>query len=243
VKDLRTVLRSALGNAVTEEVVSRNVAVPVKLPTTRRNKRQAWTVEEARRFLESAQADGDPLYAAYVLVLVLGLRKGEVLGLCWDDVDLEGGELTINRQLQRVRRELLHRETKTAASSARLPLPDICETALRLRLKEQEADRAAADDAWQGTGFVLTSRYGTPIDPRNCNRSFDLRCAKAGVPKITVHDARRTCGSLLAALDVHPRVAMEILRHTEFSITMEIYTEVSSRDTQAALKRLGESLA
>lgn len=63
------------------------------------------------------------------------------------------------------------------------------------------------------------------------------------MPKISVHDGRRTCGSLLADLDVHPRVAMRILRHTQFAVTMEIYTEVSSEATRAGLKKLSESLA
>ena len=88
-----------------------------------------WSSEDARRFLESARADGDAMYAAYVLVLVLGLRKGEVLGLRWDVVDFEVGELIIDHQLQRVRRELLYRETKTEASDASLPLPEIVATA------------------------------------------------------------------------------------------------------------------
>lgn len=74
------------------------------------------------------------------------------------------------------------------------------------------------------------------------NRVFTARCERAGVRRITVHDARRTCASLLADLDVHPRVAMEILRHADFSVTMEIYTKISSKQTQEALKRLGESL-
>lgn len=68
------------------------------------------------------------------------------------------------------------------------------------------------------------------------------RCAKAGVRKITVHDGRRSCGTLLADLDVHPRVAMQILRHADFDLTMEIYTLASSAATRDALKRLGESL-
>jgi integrase len=76
----------------------------------------AWTSEEARRFLESAHSDSDPLYAAYVLVLVLGLRKGEVLGLAWEAVNFEQGTLVPDHQLQRVRRSLLYRETKTEAS-------------------------------------------------------------------------------------------------------------------------------
>jgi len=137
------VLRSALSHAMSEELISRNVAAMVKTPTSRSRKAQAWSSEEARRFLESARHEGDPLYALYVLVLVLGLRKGEVLGLRWDDVDFDSAELTIELQLQRVRRQLLHRETKTEASDATLPLPAICIAALRLRHAAQGKGRDA----------------------------------------------------------------------------------------------------
>src|SRR6266516_2379408 len=90
------------------------------------------------------------------------------------------------------------------------------------------------------TDLVFTTRTGHAIEPRSINRRFDARCAKAGVRRIRVHDTRRTCGSLLAALDVHPRVAMQILRHAQISITMEIYTEVPDKATRAALKRLSD---
>jgi integrase len=242
ISDIRGALRAALSHAVSEDQVQRNVAVSVKLPPVRRRRGKAWSSEEARRFLEAARRDDDPLYAAYVLVLVLGLRRGEVLGLTWDDVDLDAGELTIGRQLQRVGRQLLHRTTKTEHSDATLPLPSICTAALRQRQVENDAARSAAGPAWQGGRFVFTTRYGTPIEPRNFLRSFTTRCRHAGVREITVHDARRTCGSLLADLDVHPRVAMQILRHAQFAITMEIYTQVSSAATREALKKLGESL-
>jgi integrase len=214
----------------------------VKLPPARVRKRKAWTSEEARRFLESARRDGDPLYAAYVLVLVLGLRKGELLGLTWDDIDPEAGELTIGRQLQRVGRELLHRDTKTESSEATLPLPELCVSALRHHRSATADAREEAARFWRGGALVFATRFGSPIEPRNFNRYWDRRCEAAGVRRITVHDARRTCGSILADLDVHPRVAMQILRHAQFSITMEVYTQVSSRATRDALKRLGEEL-
>ncbi len=242
VKDLRTVLRSALSQAKTEELISRNVAALVKLPASRRRKGKAWTSEEARCFLESARSDRDPLYAAYVLILVLGLRKGEALGLAWEEVDLDAGELTVGWQLQRVGRQLLRRETKTESSDATLPLPDICVTSLRLRRAEEDEAKAAAGPAWQGSKLVFTTRYGTPVEPRNFNRSWDARIMKAGIRKITVHDGRRTCATLLVDLDVHPRQVMQILRHAEFSVTMEIYAQSSSKATRDALKRLGESL-
>jgi integrase len=94
--------------------------------------------------------------------------------------------------------------------------------------------------AWHESDPVFTTRYGTPIEPRNFQRSWQTRCDRAGVRPITVHDARRTCATLLADLDVHPRVAMQILRHARFSVH---HGNLSSEATRDALKRLGESLA
>ncbi|MFE9398730.1 tyrosine recombinase XerC [Streptomyces flavidovirens] len=242
VQDARAVLRSALTNAMAEERISKNVAGLVKVRSARKVKRRPWSVEEARQFLESARAAHDPLYPAYVLILVLGFRRGEVLGLTWENVNLDAGEITVELQLQRIGRRLVHEETKTEASTAVLPLPQICVTALQLRQKEQAAAKQAAGELWTASDFVFTTRYGTPIEPRNFNRSFADRSARAAVRKIRLHDTRHTCGSLLAALDVHPRVAMQILRHSKIAVTMEIYTHVPSEATRKALRRLGKHL-
>jgi hypothetical protein len=162
-----------------------------------------------------------------------------VLGLTWSDVNLDTGELHIRHRLQRVRRRLLHTDTaKTEASEAVLPLPDICLTALRLRQKEQQAAKERAGDLWTDSDMVFTTRYGTPVEPRNFTREFDRRCERAGVRRIRVHDTRHTCASLLAALDVHSRIAMQILRHSEIAVMMEVYTHVPSADTRRALHKL-----
>ncbi|HEY2984616.1 MAG TPA: site-specific integrase, partial [Jatrophihabitantaceae bacterium] len=244
VANVRDCLRAALSHACdVDQLISRNPAALVKLPRVRRRRGRAWTSDEARAFLESARVDDDPLYAAFVLILVLGLRRGEVLGLMWDDIELDRAELRVSRQLQRVRGTLYLRDTKTETSEATLPLPDICTTALQLRESVQTTAATLAGPAWQDFKLIFTTRYGTPIEPRNFNRYFHARCEKAAVRRIRVHDARHTCATLLADLDVHPRVAMQILRHAQIAVTMEIYTEASSPATRAALKRLGDSLA
>ena len=248
VQAARNILRTVLNQAKdSDELVSRNVAAMVKVPSPprRRRKGSAWSVEEASRFLASAREDSDALYAAYVLVLVNGLRKGEVLGLVWPGIDEDEAELDISWQLQRIGRQLIHKKrVKTEDSDAddTVPLPDICAAALKLRHDEQEAVRHRSGDRWQPSDLVFTTKWGTPIEPRNFNRSFEARCTKAGVPRIRVHDTRHTCASILAALDVHPRVAMRILRHAQISMTMEVYTEVPDKITRAALKKLGDSL-
>jgi integrase len=241
----RNALRAALNQAQTEEILSRNVASLAKLPTARKRTRKSstWTVEEARRFLEYARENDDPLYAAWVLILVMGMRKGEVFGLRWADVDFDTEEVSIAWQLQRVGARLIHKErTKTDGSTDVLPLPSLVTAALRIRDIQQAQARRAQGDDWHKSDLVFTTRTGRPIEPRNVNRAFEARCAAAGVKVIRVHDTRHTCGKLLAALDVHPRVAMQILRHSRISMTMEIYTEVPSEDTRAALKRLGDHL-
>jgi integrase len=230
--------------AMEEQIITRNPAAVIRLSSRneRTRKRRSWTVDEAREYVESARHDDDVLYAAYVLVLVLGLRKGELLGLTWDLIDLDRTELYISEQVQCVSGQLVRRRTKTEASEAPLPLPDLCVAALRLREQQQDADRERAGDAWIDTGLVFTTRHGTPIEPRNFSRSFDRRVEKAHVSKITVHGTRETCGSLLATLDVHPRVAMQILRHSRIAVTMEIYTQIPSASTRDGLKRLGQWL-
>ncbi|MFI9594315.1 tyrosine recombinase XerC [Nonomuraea sp. NPDC052265] len=102
--------------------------------------------------------------------------------------------------------------------------------------------REKASDKWKDSDLVFTTRYGTPIEPGNLNRAFEAHCKNAGVPRIRFHDTRHTCASLLAALDVHPRVAMRILRHSQISVTMNVYTQIPSPETRKALKRLGARL-
>lgn len=244
----RNTLRAALNHAMREELISRNVAELTKLPRARKKgrRRNSWTAEEARKFLESSLSDDDPLYPLWVLILVLGLRKGEALGLIEEAVHEDTAEVDLAWQLQRVGgHPLTHKEQlKSNGSTDTLPLPPICLNALRIARKNRENARR---DDWpkkcicgEAHQLVLVTRNGRPIEPRNINRAFDIRCARAGVKRITVHDTRRTCGTLLAALGVHITVAMAILRHSKIALTAEVYTQVTDEATRDALQRLGD---
>jgi len=145
-------------------------------------------------------------------------------------------------QLQRVGGELLHRETKTEASDATLPLPGISVTALRSRAQGQAEARTAAGSTGSRPAWYSQLRVAHLLSRVTSTGRFDTRCSKAGVPRITVHDMRHTCATLLAALDAHARVAMRILRHAQIDVTMNVYTEVSDAKTLQALKRLGKQL-
>jgi integrase len=243
IKGARDTLRAVLNHAIREdELISRNVAASVRMTTPRSRKVRAWSVAEACRFLQAARICHDPLYAAYVLMLVLGLRRGEALGLLWADVNMNSGEIDVTWQLQRAGGQLHHRQVKTPQSEAPLPMPAVCMTALMNQAQSQLIWKEEAHVLWHYTGLVITTTHGTPYEPRNFNRHFAVACRNADVRYINPHGMRHTCGSLLAALDVHPRVAMRILRHSKIAITMEIYTEVPDDRTREALRRLGEQL-
>ena len=188
-----------------------------------------------------------PCRPAEVAARVLGMAFGLALAVRPAGLAETPGSTARRRQVQRVGRQLIHKQhLKTDGSTDVLPLPDICLAALRLQRQAQERMRSRLEQAggtWPADGLVFTTRTGRPIEPRAVGRRFDLRCAKAGVRRIRVHDTRRTCGSLLAAFDVHPRVAMRILRHSKIAITMELYTMVPDEAALAALTRLSDTLS
>ena len=179
-----------------------------------------------------------PCRPAEVAARVLGLAFGLALAVRPAGLAETPGSTARRRQVQRVGRQLIHKQhLKTDGSTDVLPLPDICLAALRLQRQAQ------AGGTWPADGLVFTTRTGRPIEPRAVGRRFDLRCTKAGVRRIRVHDTRRTCGSLPPAFDVHPRVAMRILRHSKIAITMELYTMVPDEAALAALTRLSDTLS
>ena len=150
-------------------------------------------------------------------------------------VDLDGAQLYVGEQVAR-RRSALRAGAQDGNLEGTVAAPGFVHGGAEVRRQQQEADRDEAGEAWSDTGLVFTTHYGTPFEPRNFNRSFDRRIRKCR-SKITVHGARKTCGSLLAALDVHPRVAMQILWHSKIAVTMEIYTEIPSAATREALRK------
>jgi integrase len=252
IEGARNTLRAALNNAMREELIGRNVAELVTLPKSRKKstRRSSWDVDEARRFLESSRRDNDPLYPLWVLILVMGLRRGEAMGLVDDDgiIDEDAGAIGLEWQLGRVGgHPITHKHVlKTDGSVETLPIPPIVLSALRIARKMQ-AERRTPE--WpevcicgERHRLLFTTDTGRPIEPRNLKRSFDARCKRAGVRQIKIHDTRRTCGSLLAALEVHPRVAMAVLRHSKISMTMEIYSQVPDKTTREALQRLSDLL-
>ncbi len=125
-----------------------------------------------------------------------------------------------------------------------MALPSECVTALRAQRAQQLADRKAAGSNWKGTAqaLVFTTKNGTPIEPRNLNRSFEALCVRAGVRKVRFHDLRHTCASLLHEQGADARMIMEVLGHSSIRVTMDIYTFVRLDSQRSAFDRVGDAL-
>ncbi|WP_405142448.1 site-specific integrase [Sphaerisporangium sp. NBC_01403] len=157
VQSVHAVLRKALECAVREEIIARNAPKLVKVPVPKYKVNRGLTVSQARAVLKAARSHR--LYALCVLAVCLGLRRGELLGLRWEDVDLDGEKLEVVQTLQRVASRLQFVRPKTADSARTVPLPSICVEALREHRKRQFAERS---DRWQEWDLQLPLTSPSP---------------------------------------------------------------------------------
>lgn len=238
VQILRQILSAALSRAMREELVARNVARLVDLPAWEPAEVIPWTDVEALSFL-AASAD-EPLHPAFVLLLLYGLRRGEVLALRWSDID--GDTIHVRQQVQRIKGRLHFGPVKTRAGSRDLPLLGLAAQALADRREAQEHDRARLGAAWTDTGLIFTTKTGRPVEPRNLVRSFVRICDGNGIRRIRVHALRHTTASLLKKLAVPPKDAQVILGHAHISTTQQIYTHVDEAAKRDAITRLNKLL-
>ena len=205
VQSAHAVLRNALSNAVREELVSRNAAKLVKMSNPEYNIGTGLDPIAARAFL--AKIADDRLFALYLCAVVLGLRRGELLGLTWSAVDLDVGRVVVRQALTWVAGRAVIQPPKTRAGRRVIPLPDVVVTALREHRTRQDEERAAAGDRWEDSGFVFTTRDGRLMSPYTLTKYWhDVREA-ADLGTLRFHDLRHTAVSLLLALGVPPHVS------------------------------------
>jgi integrase len=243
IHQVRKVLSAALTYAMRCELLFRNVARLVELASYKPNEAQHWTSEEVLRFLRAARSD--PLYPAFTLLILYGLRRGEVLGIRWCDVDFEQGVLHIRQQVQRINGALRQVALKTYASERDEPLLATAREVLRERHAVQVTARAAVGDRWQGVGtaeeLVFTTRSGLPIESRNLYRSFLRICAEHGIRRITIHGLRHTNATTQKNLKVHDRDIQAILGHGDVRTT-GIYEHVDIDSKRDALEKVEQQL-
>ncbi|WP_353505503.1 site-specific integrase [Verrucosispora sp. ts21] len=158
-------------------------------------------------------ADAD-FHALFELALHTGLRKGALLGLLWEDLDLDRGTAAVRRTLQRTNTAgLTTLPTKTRASECRIALPARCLQSLKHHHEEQQRERQTAGTEWQHNGYVFTTPQGRPIDPTNLTRTFTTPLRRADLRRIRFHDVRHSTTTLLLEQGVELVVIKELLGH------------------------------
>ncbi|MER5571459.1 site-specific integrase [Streptomyces goshikiensis] len=238
-KEAHRVLRTALSGAVRDELITRNVASLVEPPRAKQREIRPWTLDETLAFLEAAR--GESLYAAFVLAIAMGLRRGELVGLRWSDIDLDNRVLHVRQQTQRRRGKLYQDDPKSRRQRV-VPLPAMCIAPLRWHRLKQRAIFRDTGVAWSEAGAVFATRNGRTVEPRNVYRAFTRVAAGAGLRVVRLHDARHGCATLLTAAGVAPRVIMEILGHSQISITMDVYTHVVDDTKREAISHMDRML-
>jgi integrase len=240
VQMIRAVLVQAIGQAMRWGLVGRNVAALTDGP--RRSKREGRTLtpEQARSLL--AAVAGDRLEACFVTMLALGLRRGEALGLCWEDIDFKAATVQIRRNLKREPAGIVLGTLKTASSRRKLNLPEPVLRALREQWVRQAEERLAVGPAWHKSDLVFTTPIGTPIDPDNFSKAFVRFAETAGLGRWHVHELRHSTASIMLAAGVPLKVVSEFLGHANLSTTADIYGHVLAPQFQAAAETIGNAI-
>jgi integrase len=251
-----------------KDQIARNVAALTTGPKVERAPLKPLSVEGAQRLLEIVS--GHRLEALFVMALSVAMRRGEILGLKWGNINMDARELTVEKSLQRVGGSLKPKRKsagapdnlgrpgddarlegslellplKTESSARAIRLPEHLFAALKRRRTCQKEEQLAAGPDWQDNphDLVFTSLRGTPVDPRNVVRMFKIALAKAGLPDVRFHDLRHTRATLLFKNGAHPKQVQALLGHSRVGTTLDIYTHVDSSTLDDTANRINAIL-
>lgn len=207
---IHTYLRRVLNQAVKWELIHRNPCQSVTPPKVDKRTPSVWTVEQAQSFLRATAEHR--WHAIYLIALTSGARRGEILGMEWQNLNWARSTITISKTIVEVKGVAKVSDPKTRQSRRTITLPDIVISTLRPLRQEG--------------GYIFQSQIGTPVHPRNLLRHFYSVLDELDIPRIRFHDLRHTCATLLFADGVHPKKVQELLGHSSIVQTMDVYSHV-----------------
>jgi integrase len=237
VQNIGNLLTKALKQAERWDLIKRNPAALVKKPATSRKntKMKVWTVEEQKKFLDYVKSESDFYYMLFLLALTSGMRKGEILGLQWDDVDTKQGIVSVKRTAVWAQRNLYLKDMpKTESSIRSIQIPEQTSKALK---RWQLACPA------NPLNLVFPSpKTNGILYPNSLDKAFQKSVRNAGVPMISFHGLRHTFATTLLANNVNPKVVQEMLGHATIKTTMDTYSHVLPNMQRSAAEQLGAVL-
>lgn len=225
IKYLHAVLKKALNQAVKWQLIPKNIMENVDPPRLEQKEIVTWTPEQANEFLSYAMKD--KYYIAFVLAIYTGMRRGEILGLRWKDIDFEQARISVQQTLYRpVNQGIIFQEPKTKSAKRRIAIPLFVVQELETHKVNQDQLKEQFGAGYQDHDLVVCYDDGRPQDPRNLLRHYERIIKRSGLPYIRFHDLRHTHATMLLQLGEHPKVVSERLGHSRVGITMDVYSHV-----------------
>jgi integrase len=235
------VLSVAFRQAVRWEIVAVNPVAAIRPPRAERPRLSVPDAGALAAILRAAETT--QFHVPVAVAATTGLRRGEVLGLRWRDVDLEAGLVHISATLQRVAGELCFLDPKTDRSRRTVGLPVMTVDLLRKHRKEQGERRLLLGASWAAKDVVFDRGDGTPIDPGHFSHAFHRIATAAGQPHVRLHDLRHAFATVLLVQGIHPKIASEALGHASVGFTMDVYSHLLPSMQEVAARAVQEALS
>lgn len=224
IKYVHTTLREALQYAFKMQMIPRNVCDFVSTPKQIKYKAQVYDQEEVKQLLTLCQNTN--MEVPITLAVGIGLRRGEVLGLKWSDVDFKNGYLTVQTNLVSIKGKLIFSTPKTSAGNRTIAIPEYIIILLKKHKLEQSKNRFALGNSYNNHDLVCCKEDGNPINPSNFSQKFNRFLSKTNLKHIRFHDLRHTCATLMLTYGIPAKVASQRLGHSNISITLDTYSHV-----------------
>jgi integrase len=218
------IVSHALKDAVDHGLLVRNPASLVKPPRVPKPPMRVWSADDVRRFL--AGVGDDRLYALWVLLVTTGVRRGEALGLRWEDIDLKRGLLAVRQTVVAIGYDVHISEPKTAIGRRSVSVDATTVAALKAHRRRQSEEQLVAGPGWSESGLAFTTESGAMIHPDRISKLFAQLVPQLELPRIRLHDLRHTAATLALTAGVHPKVVQERLGHANVTITLDTYSHV-----------------
>lgn len=241
IRQMHNLLNQAFDQAVRWSLVKVNPVKNAKPPKVKSEEKITWTVDEVNRFLNLIKDSS--MEIPYLLAIFTGMRRGEVLGLKWDDVDFENKKIRIKRSLCFVSgKGLIFKEPKTKKSKRQISISQHVVNVLKKHKQKQEFQKEKLGVQYQDNNLIVCTDDGKPLDPRNLLRQFYRLIEEANVPRISFHDLRHTHATILMQQGENPKVVSERLGHSRVGITLDLYSHVSDDLQEQAAEKFENAL-
>ena len=234
VRNVHGLLHKAFKDAVRWRRLTVNPCDAADQPRKNEPEMKVWTSEQLGRFI--ATTADDRLGDVWRLFSTTGMRRGEVLGLRWADVDLAGKRLTVRQVRTMTSSGVIVGTPKTKAGVRRMALDDGTVSALKRWKRAQSEERLVMGEGWQGAehDLVVTEHDGSPLHPKALTRRFHSSTKRGGLPIIRLHDIRHSYATAALAAGVPVKVLSQRLGHADVSMTLRVYAHVLPGDDEAA---------